>query len=348
MQEYLTLLKNLIKAPSPSRNEGEAAEVIRRFLTEQQVGFHAKMNNTWVLNRHFNPLKPVILLNSHIDTVKPAAGWESDPFTPVEEGNRITGLGSNDAGGALVALLALFLHLHDRQDLPWNLIWSATAEEEISGANGIVSILDDLPPVDLAVVGEPTGMQLAIAEKGLMVVDCIATGKAGHAAREEGENAICKAIRDINKIMEYRFEKVSELLGPVKVTPTQIEAGTQHNVVPDLCRFVLDVRTNELYGNHEVLAILAGLTESTVTARSVRLNSSGIPPGHPFALKAVSLGIRLFGSPTTSDQAVIPAPSVKIGPGDSARSHTAGEYILSDEITDGINLFIQLFEGLYL
>jgi acetylornithine deacetylase len=348
MQEYITLLKTLISKPSISREEEQAAMVIREFLHNRKIDFSSKGNNTWCLSRFYDPAKPVILLNSHIDTVKPVPGWNFDPFTPLEDGDRITGLGCNDAGGSVVALLALFIYYYNRKDLPYNLIYSATAEEEVSGENGVVSILGDLPPIRFAMVGEPTGMEMAIAEKGLMVLDCTAKGKAGHAAREEGENALYKALDDIEKLRKFRFEKVSERLGQVKMTVTQIKAGTQHNVIPDSCHFVVDVRTNEFYRNEEAFQIISALLDSEVKARSTRLNSSGIPADHPFALKAQSLNIALTGSPTTSDQAVIPCPSVKIGPGNSSRSHTANEYILKNEIIDGIQTYIKLFEDLYL
>ncbi len=348
MEEYFTLLKKLISTPSISREEHDAAEVIRHFLAFEGIAFRTHRNNTWAFNRHMEEGKPVILLNSHIDTVKPATGWTSDPFTPEEKGGRITGLGSNDAGGSLVALLATFIHFYPLRELPFNLIFAATAEEENSGDGGIRSILGELPPADLAIVGEPTRMQVAIAEKGLLVLDCVTRGKAGHAAREEGVNAIYKALEDIAILRNYRFDKVSELLGQVKLTITQIEAGTQHNVVPDLCRFVVDVRTNELYSNEEVFRLISQQVSSEVSPRSFRLNSSGIAMDHPFALRALALNVPLFGSPTTSDQAVIPYPSVKIGPGDSARSHTAGEYITINEIQEGIDLYIRLLEELQL
>ncbi len=348
MQNYITLLKKLISSPSVSRDEAAAAGVIRDFLVSEDVEFRTRKNNTWAFNRHVKEGKPFILLNSHIDTVRPSPGWKSDPFTPQEDGDCITGLGSNDAGGPLVALLAAFLHFYSSQELPYNLIFAATAEEENSGEDGIRSILEELPAADLAIVGEPTRMQLAIAEKGLLVLDCVAYGKSGHAAREEGENAIYQALEDIVILQNMRFDRVSELLGKVKITITQIEAGTQHNVVPDLCRFVADVRTNELYSNEEVFRMISQQVRSTVTPRSFRLNSSGIPANHPLALRARELDIPLFGSPTTSDQAVIPYPSVKIGPGDSARSHSAGEYILISEIQEGIAVYIRLLENLQL
>jgi len=348
MHEIVQLLKMLIATPSLSREEEQAARLMRNFLTEKQIVYREKKNNTWAPNRHFLPSKPTILLNSHIDTVKPAPGWSVDPFCPHEEGDRLTGLGSNDAGGPLVALLATFLHFYDRPDLPFNLVFAATAEEENSGIDGMSSVLGELPEISFAIVGEPTRMELAIAERGLMVLDCIAHGKSGHAARDEGINALYKALDDIQKLRSFRFEKESEVLGPVRVTITQIEAGVQHNVVPDTCRFVADVRTNEFYSNEEVCRIIAALVESEVKPRSFRLNSSGIRADHPFVLKARALGIPCYGSPTTSDQALMAFPSVKMGPGDSARSHTADEYILKSEIAAGIERYIQLLEGLQL
>lgn len=348
MEKYITLLKSLIAVPSLSGREEQAAAVLRTFLQKEGILYSCSGNNTWAVNLFFEEGKPVVWFNSHIDTVKPASGWDTDPFMPVEEGDRITGLGSNDAGASVVALLAAFLHFHPLRDLPFNLVFAATAEEENSGEGGIRSLLEVLPPADLVVVGEPTRMEMAIAEKGLLVLDCTARGRAGHAARNEGENALYKALDDITLLRSYRFPLGSGLLGPVKITVTQIEAGTQHNVIPDTCRFIADVRTNEHYRNEEAFRIITGLIGSEVKPRSFRLNSSGISPGHPVVGRARELGIPLFGSPTTSDQAVIPYPSVKIGPGDSARSHTAGEFILRSEITHGALRYISLLEGLRL
>lgn len=348
MTEYIELLRELIKTPSISGNEYAAALVIRNFLKRKQVIYKEKLNNTWGLNQYFDPGKPVILLNSHIDTVKPAAGWTYNPFEATDEGDRITGLGCNDAGGPLVSLLAVFIHFYNREDLPYNLIFAATAEEENSGIDGFESIKSELPNIDFAIVGEPTCMDLAVAEKGLLVLDCHAKGKSGHAARNEGENALYNALDDIVRLRGLSFEKVSEKLGPVKITVTQIEAGSQHNVIPDICHFVVDVRTNEYYSNQQAFEIIAKYIQSDVKPRSFRLNSSGIPDSHPYVVKAEELGLRCFGSPTTSDQAIMPWPSVKIGPGDSARSHTADEFILKSEIIDGIEKHILLLEGLQL
>ncbi len=346
--KYIQLLKSLINTPSLSREEENAARVIRDFLSSVNIPFKTKQHNTWALNRYFEEGKPVILLNSHIDTVKPAKGWTVDPFEANDEGNKLTGLGSNDAGGPLVSLLATFVHFYGQQHLPFNLVYAATAEEEISGKNGLASVLGDMPVADFAIIGEPTKMQVAIAEKGLMVFDCTAKGQSGHAARNEGVNALYIAIDDIQRLRNFKFEKVSELLGPVKITVTQIEAGSQHNVIPSSCNFVVDVRTNEFYTNQQVLETIDKLIESEVRPRSLRLNSSGIDPNHPFVKRAKSMGFNCYGSPTTSDQAVISFPSVKLGPGDSARSHTANEYILKTEIFEGIRKYIELLEGLEL
>lgn len=348
MNEYIDLLRKLISTPSISREENDAASLIRQFLIMKNVPFQVKLNNTWANNLHYAKNKPTILLNSHIDTVKPVKGWTYDPFVATVEGDRIVGLGSNDAGGPLVSLLAVFIHFYNRKDLPYNLIFAATAEEENSGIDGFESVKSELPEIAFAIVGEPTRMELAIAEKGLLVLDCYARGKSGHAARNEGENALYKALDDINRLREMTFVEISETLGPVKVTVTQIEAGSQHNVIPDVCHFVVDVRTNELYSNQKAFEMIAGNIQSEVKPRSFRLNSSGIPAIHPYAVKAAEMGIRCFGSPTTSDQAIMPWPSVKIGPGDSARSHTADEFILKSEIIDGIEKHIILLEGLHL
>jgi acetylornithine deacetylase len=348
MQEYIDLLKNLISTPSFSREEDGAAQIMRHFLDVKKIPYREKFNNTWALNQYFDATKPTILLNSHIDTVKPAKGWTYDPFFPTQQGNRITGLGSNDAGGPLVALLATFVHFYNRSDLSFNLVFAASSEEETSGANGFELIKTELPEISFAVVGEPTHMQVAIAEKGLLVLDGIAYGKSGHAARNEGENAIYKALDDIQTLRNYSFEKISDVLGAVKITVTQIEAGSQHNVVPDVCKFVVDVRTNELYSNQQAFETLSRLIASELKPRSFRLNSSGISKSHPFAVKAHESGILCYGSPTTSDQAIMPWPSVKMGPGDSARSHTADEYILIPEIEDGIRIYIHMLDGLNL
>jgi len=348
MEKQINLLKSLIATPSFSREEHDAAKVIRQTLTDLNLPFQSKGNNTWVRNQYWKEGLPVILLNSHIDTVKPSSGYTRDPFSPDVEDGKLYGLGSNDAGGPLVTLLAVFNHFYAEKNLPYNLIYAATAEEEVSGTEGVVSILDDMEKIDLAIVGEPTQMQMAIAEKGLMVLDCIAHGKSGHAAREEGENAIYKAISDIEKLRNFRFEKSSEVLGDVKMSVTMINAGTQHNVVPDTCSFVVDVRTNEHYPNKQAYEIIDALIDSEVVPRSFKLNSSGIPLSHPIVQRGISLGLNYYGSPTTSDQAQIPYQSIKIGPGDSARSHTANEFILISELEEGFRIYVELLSGLQL
>ncbi len=346
MEEYIRLLKTIIATPSLSREEHEAALVIRQFLTGLNLDFQQKMNNTWARNQYWKNGLPVILLNSHIDTVKPSSGYTRDPFLAELKDGILYGLGSNDAGGPLVTLLAVFVHFYPMENLPFNLIFAATAEEEISGTNGLASVLNEFGPLDLAIVGEPTKMQMAVAEKGLLVLDCSCHGKSGHAAREEGENAIYKAMADIEIIRKYQFEKTSEILGPVKMSVTMINSGTQHNVVPDTCTFVVDVRTNEHYSNQQAHAIISELIDSEVKPRSFRLNSSAIQLDHPIVQRGIALGLNYYGSPTTSDQAVIPFPSVKIGPGDSARSHTANEYILISELDEGFRIYVELLTNL--
>jgi len=342
----IALLKEMIEVSSVSREETSVADLIERKFQKWNLDPQRLHNNLWVRNEDWDDKKPVILLNSHVDTVRPANGWTYDPLKACVEGDRITGLGSNDAGASVVSLLGTFLFFHQRKNLPYNLIFCASAEEEISGINGMTSVIAQIGKIDLAIVGEPTRMQMAIAEKGLLVLDVEAKGKAGHAARNEGENAIYKAIEDIKALREYRFPLESVVLGPVKMTVTQIEAGHQHNMIPDSCKFVVDVRTNEFYSNKEVFEVISGLLKSEVKARSFRLNSSGIKADHPFIKRGLELGLTAFGSPTTSDQAVIPYPSVKIGPGDSARSHTANEFIFMSEIKEGIKIYIDLLKNL--
>jgi len=348
MEKYIELLKHLISVPSFSKEEENAAKIIRDFLVGEGVPFKSKLNNAWAYNKYFDKEKPTILLNSHIDTVRPVKGYTLDPFIPLENGDKLFGLGSNDAGGSLVSLLAVFLHFYNREDLPHNFIFAATAEEEISGRNGLEIVLPEISPVEFALIGEPTQMELAIAEKGLLVLDCYAYGKSGHAARNEGENALYKAIGDIEKLKNFKFEKISDVLGEVKVTVTQIEAGTQHNVIPDVCRFVVDVRTNEHYSNEEAYQIIDNLIESEVKPRSFRLSSSGLDENHPFAQRIKSMGINTYGSPTISDQTLIKFPSAKMGPGDSACSHIADEYIYKSEIIAGIERYIEILEGVKL
>ncbi len=338
----IALLKNLIAIPSFSRQEDKTADCIEAFFRDKDIPCQRLKHNVWAHNRFFDPAKPTVLLNSHHDTVKPNPSWTLDPFGPLVQDGKLYGLGSNDAGGCLVSLLATFCHFYDRPGLDYNLVVAATAEEEVSGTDGLELVLPHLPPISFAIVGEPTGMHLAIAEKGLMVIDCTARGKAGHAAREEGDNAIYKALRDIDWITKYQFPEVSPMLGPVKMTVTIIQAGSQHNVVPDTCTFTIDVRTTDKYSNEAVLAVLQANLQSEVKPRSVRLTPSSIPASHPVVRAGVALSLRTYGSPTTSDQALLRCPSLKMGPGDSARSHTANEYIHLAEIEHGIRTYIEV------
>ncbi len=339
--EAVALLIQLIQTPSFSREEAGTATLIQSFLARHGVTAKRLQNNVWAVSEAFEVAKPTILLNSHHDTVKPGAGWTADPFGAVREGDKLTGLGSNDAGAAAVSLLATFLYFRNKPTA-FNLICAITAEEEISGANGIRGVLPEFGKIDLGIVGEPTGMSLAIAEKGLLVLDCTAHGKTGHAARDEGENALYKALEDIQWLRQHQFAKVSPLLGPVKTTVTQISAGTQHNVVPDRCQFVVDVRTNELYQNQEIIDYLRANMQSEITPRSTHLNSSRISENHPLVRKAVAMGKMTYGSPTLSDQSMMPFETVKMGPGESARSHTPDEFILVSEIRAGIRDYIEL------
>lgn len=335
----------MISRPSFSREETEVANFLQ--TTWQRTGHtvHRKGNNLWIIAPGFDFGKPTLLLNSHIDTVKPAAGWSKDPFNPEEsEDEKLYGLGSNDAGASVVSLYATFTQLAIRPQ-PYNLIFLASCEEEVSGKNGLESALADLPPITFAVVGEPTGMQPAVAEKGLMVLDCISTGKAGHAARNEGINAITLAMKDIDWFNTYQFPEKSDFLGPVKMSVTIIHAGTQHNVVPDRCEFTVDIRSNEFYSNEQLFELIKAQVDCQIKARSTRLNSTRTDINHPFIQRALMLGKEPFGSPTLSDQALMPFPSVKIGPGQSARSHAADEYIGLMEIREAIDTYIRLLDG---
>lgn len=346
--EAIDLLKGMISRPSFSREETAVADYLQKCWSDAGHHVFRKGNNLWIIAPGFDFAKPTLLLNSHIDTVKPAAGWQKDPFLPEEtEDDRLYGLGSNDAGASVVSLYEAFTILSAKAQ-PYNLIFLASCEEEVSGKNGIESVLPELPPIRFAVVGEPTGMRPAIAEKGLMVLDCVATGKAGHAARNEGVNAIYKAIEDINWFNTYQFPEKSDLLGPVKMTVTIIKAGTQHNVVPDRCEFTVDIRSNEFYSNERLFELIKEQVGCEIKARSFRLNSSRTEPEHPFVQRCLMLGKEPFGSPTLSDQALMRFPSVKIGPGDSARSHSADEYIYGPEIRDAITTYVRLLDGLAL
>lgn len=346
--EAIDLLKGMISRPSFSREETAVADYLQKCWSDAGHHVFRKGNNLWIIAPGFDFAKPTLLLNSHIDTVKPAAGWQKDPFLPEEtEDDRLYGLGSNDAGASVVSLYEAFTILSAKAQ-PYNLIFLASCEEEVSGKNGIESVLPELPPIRFAVVGEPTGMRPAIAEKGLMVLDCVATGKAGHAARNEGVNAIYKAIEDINWFSTYQFPEKSDLLGPVKMTVTIIKAGTQHNVVPDRCEFTVDIRSNEFYSNERLFELIKEQVGCEIKARSFRLNSSRTEPEHPFVQRCLMLGKEPFGSPTLSDQALMRFPSVKIGPGDSARSHSVDEYIYGPEIRDAITTYVRLLDGLAL
>ena len=346
--EAIDLLKGMISRPSFSREETAVADYLQQRWTDAGHHVFRKGNNLWLIAPGFDFAKPTLLLNSHIDTVKPVAGWQRDPFLPEEtDDDRLYGLGSNDAGASVVSLYEAFRILTAKPQ-PYNLLFLASCEEEVSGKNGLESVLPELPPIHFAVVGEPTGMLPAIAEKGLMVLDCVATGKAGHAARDEGVNAIYKAIEDINWFSTYQFPDYSDLLGRVKMTVTMIHAGTQHNVVPDRCEFTVDIRTNEFYSNERLFELIQAQVGCEVKARSFRLNSSRLDPKHPFVRRTLMLGKMPFGSPTLSDQALMRFPSVKIGPGDSARSHSADEFIHTYEIREAIATYVRLLNGLCL
>ena len=340
--DSVDLLRKLISISSLSKEEMQTATVIEQFLQDRGVKTHRTVNNVWAYNEHFDSKKPTILLNSHHDTVKPNPGYSNDPLAADIIDGKLFGLGSNDAGGCLVSLIAAFLHFHGQENLKYNLCFAATAEEEISGKNGIELVIPEFGLLEFAIVGEPTLMDLAIAERGLMVLDCVSQGKAGHAARQEGDNAIYNAIKDIEWFRTYEFAKKSSLFGPINMSVTVIEAGSQHTVVPAVCKFTVDVRVTDAYRNEEVLKIIRQNVNCEVTPRSTRLKSSSISEDHSIVKAGISLGRKTFGSPTTSDQALLDIPSLKIGPGDSARSHMANEFIYVDEIEQGIDLYIQL------
>ena len=344
---YIELLQQMIAIPSYSREEGRVCDVIESWLTAHGFVPRRKGCNLWLEEPAVEgDSRPVVLLNGHIDTVRPAAGYTRDPFVPTLEGDKLYGLGSNDCGGCVVALLAAFVEL-TAMPQPCRFIWSATAEEEVCGAAGIECILDELPPIALAIIGEPTGMQMAVAEKGLLVLDCTAHGQSGHAARAEGINALYRAVDDIGWFRTYRFDRESPYLGPVKMTVTMVQCGTQHNVVPDTCSFVVDVRPNGMYTNAEIVDEIRAHVQCDVAPRSLRHNSSHIAMAHPVVQRGLALGLTAYGSPTTSNQTVLPhLTTLKIGPGDSARSHTADEYIHLSEVEQGIRTYVQLLDGL--
>jgi acetylornithine deacetylase len=342
-QEAVSLLQKLIATPSVSRDETKAADIMQEAMesygfTPTRVG-----NNLWILSKDWSDNRPTLLLNAHIDTVKPVASWTRDPFAPTIEDDTLYGLGSNDCGGGLVSLLQVFRELvNSKKPLPYNLVYLASCEEEVSGINGIRSVIDRLPKIDVAIVGEPTGMQPAVAEKGLMVIDMTAHGKSGHAARGEGINAIYEALDDMCWIRNYKYQKVSDFLGPTVMNLTVVNSGTQHNVIPDECKMIVDVRTNENYDNEEVFRFIDEHTKSDCKARSYHLRSSKISLDHPLVKRCVAMGKKPFGSPTLSDQALMPWESFKLGPGESSRSHSADEFIKISEIRDAIETYIQL------
>ena len=347
-EEYVSdaveLLKKLIATPSVSRNEKDAADIMEQTIRSYGFEPQREANNIWIIDPHYDESRPTLLLNAHIDTVKPVASWTCDPFSPDVEDGVLYGLGSNDCGGGLCSLLQIFRMLTEKPQ-QYNLIYLASAEEEVSGKDGITRALPLLPHIDLAIVGEPTGMNPAVAEKGLMVLDVIAHGKSGHAARNEGVNAIYEALDDMRWIRDYKFEKVSEFLGPTKMTLTVVNAGTQHNVIPDKCTMLVDIRTNEFYDNEEVFEFIRQHLKSEVKAHSFRLKSSRIDPEHPLIKKCVAMGMKPFGSPTLSDQALMHFPSFKLGPGESSRSHSANEFIRISEIRDAIAKYETLLDG---
>ena len=344
VSDAVQLLKKLIATPSVSRNEKDAADIMEQTIRSYGFEPQREANNLWIIAPHYDESRPTLLLNAHIDTVKPVASWSRDPFSPDVEDGVLYGLGSNDCGGGLCSLLQIFRMLTEKPQ-SYNLIYLASAEEEVSGKDGITRALPLLPHIDLAIVGEPTGMNPAVAEKGLMVLDVIAHGKSGHAARNEGVNAIYEALDDMRWIRDYKFEKVSEFLGPTKMTLTVVNAGTQHNVIPDKCTMLVDIRTNEFYDNEEVYELIRQHLKSEVKAHSFRLKSSRIDPEHPLIRKCVAMGMKPFGSPTLSDQALMHFPSFKLGPGESSRSHSANEFIRISEIRDAIAKYETLLDG---
>nr|WP_314839468.1 M20 family metallo-hydrolase [uncultured Flavobacterium sp.] len=346
-QEAIALLKALIETPSFSSEEDQTALLIENWFTQNKIPFKRENNNVWAFNKHFDATKPTLLLNSHHDTVNPNQGYTNDPFQAIEKEGKLFGLGSNDAGGCLVSLLATFVHFYSHENLPYNLVMVASAEEESSGKNGLNSVLKHLPKLDCAIVGEPTLMQLAIAEKGLLVLDVIVKGTASHAAHQNLDNSIYKAIPVIEWFNGYNFEKISEVLGPVKMTITQINAGKQHNVVPAECHLVVDIRVNDCYSNQEILETVRANVAADINPRSMHLNASSIPVSHGLVQAGIALGRTTYGSPTLSDQSVLSCKSLKLGPGETLRSHSANEFIFIHEITEGIQLYINILTNFF-
>lgn len=354
-QEAIVLLQELISIPSLSKEEDKTADCIEIFLKEKQVPFKRLMNNIWAGNKYFDPAKPSVLLNSHHDTVPANAAYTRDPLQPAIEDGKLFGLGSTDAGASLVSLLTAFIYFYHTENLPYNIVFAASAEEEISGFNGIEKLFADdqfaacfKVPESFAIVGEPTQLELAIAEKGLMVIDCFAHGRAGHAARDEGDNAIYKAMEAIDWFKNHRFEKISPVLGPIKMTVTSINTDNKaHNIIPAQCSFVVDVRITELYSHEEILETIRQHVQVDVVPRSTRLRSSSIPAEHPVILAGIKLGKTTYGSPTTSDKALMPLPSLKCGPGFSGQSHSADEFVAVKDIEDGVQFYISLLSKLF-
>jgi len=346
-QEAITLLKALIETPSFSSEEDQTALLIESWFTQNGIPFQRENNNVWAFNNHFDKSKPTLLLNSHHDTVKPNQGYTNDPFTAIEKEGKLFGLGSNDAGGCLVSLLATFVHFYQQENLPYNLVMVASAEEESSGKKGLNSVLQHLPELDCAIVGEPTLMQLAIAEKGLLVLDVVVKGTASHAAHQNEDNPIYNAMNVIDWFKTYQFEKISEVLGPVKMTVTQVNAGKQHNVVPAECHLVVDIRVNDCYTNAEILATVKSHVNAEVNPRSMHLNASSISLEHGLVQAGIALGRTTYGSPTLSDQSVLSCQSLKLGPGETLRSHSADEFIFINEIEEGIQLYIKILTDFF-
>ena len=343
--EAIELLKKLIETPSFSSEEDKTALLIEAWFIENEIPFERNNNNIWAYNLHFDKSKPTLLLNSHHDTVNPNQGYTIDPFSAIVEGDKLFGLGSNDAGGCLVSLMAAFTHLHKAENLSHNIVIVASAEEESSGQNGLNSVLKFLPELDCAIVGEPTQMQLAIAEKGLVVLDVQVLGTASHAAHVNLDNPIMKTIGILEWFKNYQFDKVSQVLGPVKATVTQINAGKQHNVVPSECNLVVDIRVNEKYTNQEIVDIINQNIEAVVKPRSLNLKASSIPENHGLVQAGIALGRTTYGSPTLSDQSVLECQSLKLGPGNSLRSHTSNEFIYLSEIEEGIEIYIKILSA---
>lgn len=346
-EEAIALLSKLIETSSFSKEENKTADIIAEFFLQKGVSVQRHLNNVWVKNKYFDENKPTLLLNSHHDTVKPNKGYTLNPFEAIQKEGKLFGLGSNDAGGALVSLMATFLHFYNKENLNYNIIFAASAEEEISGTNGIEALLPHLGKIEFGIVGEPTLMNLAVAEKGLLVLDCTNYGKAGHAARNEGDNALYHSLKDIEWLKNYEFEKISDLLGPVKMSVASIETENKaHNVVPAQCKFIVDIRVNELYSFEEILNEIKQNVRCEIKPRSLRMKPSSIPLNHHLIKSGLELGRTTYGSPSTSDKALMPFPTLKIGPGDSARSHTADEFIYLNEIKEGIELYIKLLANI--